>query len=79
MAARWIVEDGLSYAAAKHKAAVALGVAGRQAMPDNDTVEAAVFDYIDTFCADEQAAGTSESVASLCARGCLARVRNAAF
>jgi hypothetical protein len=56
MAARWIVEDGLSYAAAKHKAALALGVAGRQAMPDNDTVEAAVFDYIDTFCADEQAA-----------------------
>jgi hypothetical protein len=55
-AARWVVEEGLSYAAAKHKAAVALGVPSRQALPDNDLLEMAVFDYIDTFCAEEQAA-----------------------
>jgi hypothetical protein len=55
-AARWVVEEGLSYAAAKHKAAAALGVTNRQALPDNDRLEMAVFDYIDTFCAEEQAA-----------------------
>jgi predicted nucleotidyltransferase len=55
-AARWVVEDGLSYAQAKHKAAAALGASSRQALPDNDVMEMAVFDYIDTFCAEEQAA-----------------------
>jgi hypothetical protein len=53
-AARLIAEDGLDYAAAKRKAAVALGLErNRQALPDNDLVESEVRRYLHTFEADE--------------------------
>jgi hypothetical protein len=53
-AARLVVEEGLEYGAAKRRAVKQLGLSGRQAMPDNDQVEAAVREYIDLFCADTQ-------------------------
>lgn len=54
-AARWVVEDGLEYGAAKRRAARQLGLHGRGALPSNDLVEKAVSDYIAVFCADTQA------------------------
>jgi hypothetical protein len=54
VAARWVVEEGLDYGAAKQKAMHSLGLTGRAALPDNDLMEAAVRDYIATFCADTQ-------------------------
>ena len=53
-AARLVVEEGLSFGQAKHRAVKALGLPGRTALPDNDEVEAQVRDYIDLFCADTQ-------------------------
>ena len=54
-AARMVVEEGLDYGPAKRRAASQLG-AGRAPLPDNDTVEDAVRDYISLFCGDTQPA-----------------------
>lgn len=55
-AARMVVEEGLEYGPAKRRAAKQLGVSGRAELPDNDTVEGAVFEYLSVFCADTQPA-----------------------
>ena len=53
-AARLVVEEGLEYGAAKKRAVKQLGLNARAALPDNDTLEEAVREYIDIFCADTQ-------------------------
>jgi len=53
-AARWVVEEGLEYSAAKRRAARQLGLHGRGALPSNELLEQAVSDYIAVFCADTQ-------------------------
>jgi hypothetical protein len=53
-AARMVVEEGLEYGAAKHRAIKQLGLPGRTALPDNAQIEAAVEEYISIFCADTQ-------------------------
>jgi hypothetical protein len=53
-AARLVVEEGLEYGAAKRRAIRQLGLPARAALPDNDTVEDAVREYISIFCADTQ-------------------------
>lgn len=53
-AARMVVEEGLEYGPAKRRAVKQLGLNSRTALPDNQAVEAAVFEYIDIFCADTQ-------------------------
>ncbi len=55
-AARMVVEEGLEYGAAKRRAVKQLGLNTRTALPDNQAVEDAVFEYIDIFCADTQPA-----------------------
>ena len=54
VAARLVAEDGLEYAAAKRQAVKQLGLPSRTALPDNATLEAAVREHIDIFCADTQ-------------------------
>lgn len=55
-AARLVVEEGLDYASAKHKAARQLGrMGGRDgALPSHETVEDEVRDYLALFCAETQ-------------------------
>jgi hypothetical protein len=53
-AARMVVEEGLEYGPAKRRAAKQLGLTGRADLPDNDAVEASVFEYLSLFCADTQ-------------------------
>ena len=53
-AARMVVEEGLEYGPAKRRALRQLGVSARTALPDNETVEDAVHEYIQVFCADTQ-------------------------
>ncbi|MBC7602976.1 MAG: hypothetical protein H7255_10000 [Ramlibacter sp.] len=53
-AARMVVEEGLEYGPAKRRAVKELGLNTRSALPDNNEVEAAVFEYIELFCADTQ-------------------------
>lgn len=53
-AARLVVEEGLEYAQAKHRALRSLGLPTRTALPDNDLVEEAVRDYLALYCADTQ-------------------------
>jgi hypothetical protein len=55
-AARMVVEEGLEYGPAKRRAVKQLGLPQRTALPDNDTVEDAVREYIALFCADTQPA-----------------------
>jgi hypothetical protein len=55
VAARWVVEDGLEYAAAKRRAVKQLGLNTRTPLPDNVAMDAAVRDYIALFCPDTQA------------------------
>ena len=55
LAARWVVEEGLEYGPAKHRAIKQLGLGARARLPSNDELEAAVMDYIAVFCADTQA------------------------
>ncbi|MFN3376462.1 MAG: hypothetical protein ACK40S_07920 [Burkholderiaceae bacterium] len=55
-AARLIVEEGVEWGPAKRRALRDLGLPARTALPDNDTVEAAVREYIELFCADTQPA-----------------------
>jgi hypothetical protein len=53
-AARLVVDEGMEYAAAKHKAARDFG--GRPELPSNEQVEDAVREHIEIFCADTQPA-----------------------
>ena len=53
-AARLVVEEGLEYGGAKRRAVRQLGLAARTPLPDNDTIEAAVREYIEIFCGDTQ-------------------------
>lgn len=53
-AARMVVEEGLEYGPAKRRAVKQLGLNSRTALPDNQAVEEAVFEYIAIFCADTQ-------------------------
>ncbi|WP_205959726.1 hypothetical protein [Ramlibacter humi] len=53
-AARMVVEEGLEYGPAKRRAVKQLGLPQRAALPDNDTVEDAVREYIAVFCGDTQ-------------------------
>lgn len=55
-AARLVVEEGLEYGPAKRRAVKQMGLNPRTALPDNDSVEDAVREYIDIFCADTQPA-----------------------
>jgi hypothetical protein len=55
-AARLVVEEGLEYGPAKRRAVKQLGLGARTALPDNESLEAAVREYIDIFCADTQPA-----------------------
>lgn len=55
-AARIVVEEGLEYGPAKRRAVKQLGLNSRTALPDNQAVEEAVFEYIAIFCADTQPA-----------------------
>lgn len=55
-AARLVVEEGLEYGPAKRRAVKQLRLPQRTALPDNDTVEDAVREYIDIFCGDTQPA-----------------------
>lgn len=56
LAARLIVEEGLEYGPAKQKAVRQLGGGGRRALPDNDRVEDAVFEYLAVFGGETQPA-----------------------
>ena len=49
-----VVEEGLNFGPAKHRAVKELGLPGRTALPSNDEVEAQVREYIGIFCADTQ-------------------------
>ena len=54
-AARWIVEEGLDYGAAKRRAAKELGATvNKVSMPSNELVEEEVIEYLKIFCADTQ-------------------------
>ena len=55
-AARMVVEEGLEYGAAKHRAVKQLGLPARTALPDNHQIEDAVEEYLALFCADTQPA-----------------------
>ena len=55
-AARLVVEEGLEYGPAKRRAVKQMGLPQRTALPDNDTLEDAVIEYISIFCADTQPA-----------------------
>lgn len=53
-AARLVVEEGLSFGAAKPRALKQLGLPARTGLPANEDVEAQVRAYIAVFCADTQ-------------------------
>lgn len=53
-AARMVVEEGLEWGPAKHRAVRQLGLPSRVALPDNEQLEDAVREYIALFCADTQ-------------------------
>ena len=55
-AARLVVEEGLEYGLAKKRAVKQLGLNARTALPDNDSLEEAVREYIAVFHADTQPA-----------------------
>jgi len=55
-AARLVVEEGLEFGPAKHRALRELGLSSRSPLPDNDLLEAQVLDYLQLFCADTQPA-----------------------
>jgi len=55
-AARIVVEEGLEYGGAKRRAVKQLGLPQRSALPDNETIDEAVREYISIFCADTQPA-----------------------
>jgi hypothetical protein len=53
-AARLVVEEGQEYGPAKRSAIKLLGLPARTALPDNETLQRAVREHIDLFCADTQ-------------------------
>jgi hypothetical protein len=57
-AARLVVETGLEYGPAKHKAARSFGRQGQGpgALPSNEQIEDAVREHLEVFCADTQPA-----------------------
>jgi hypothetical protein len=55
VAARFVVEDGMDFAAAKRQAGRQMGLPARVPWPDNVAMEAAVREYIAVFCPEEQA------------------------
>jgi hypothetical protein len=55
-AAALVVEEGLEYGPAKRRAARQMALPPRTELPDNDTLEDAVREYISVFCADTQPA-----------------------
>ena len=55
-AARLVVEEGREWGPAKRRALKVLGLGPRTALPDNETLEDAVREYIQLFCADTQPA-----------------------
>lgn len=55
VAARFVVEDGMDFAAAKRLAGRQMGLPARVPWPDNVVMEAAVREYIAVFCPEEQA------------------------
>ena len=55
VAARAVVEEGLDFSPAKRRAAQQLGLSARQGLPDHETMEQAVRDYIAIFCPESQA------------------------
>ncbi|NNU44026.1 hypothetical protein [Ramlibacter montanisoli] len=55
-AARLVVEEGLEYGPAKRRAVKQMGLGARTALPDNDSLEDAVREYIAIFCAETQPA-----------------------
>ena len=56
MAAQLVVQEGLEYGPAKHRALRQLGLPHRTPLPGNDEVEDAVREHIELFCADTQPA-----------------------
>jgi hypothetical protein len=56
VAARLVVEEGLEYGPAKRRAVRQMGLGARTALPDNETVEDAVREYISIFCTESQPA-----------------------
>lgn len=54
VAARMVVEEGLGFGPAKHRALKALDLPARTALPTNEQVEEQVREYIEIFCADTQ-------------------------
>lgn len=56
VAARLVVEDGLDYRSAKQRALRVTGAPRGTLLPDNDTVQAQVRDYLTLFCAETQPA-----------------------
>lgn len=54
VAARFVVEDGMDFAAAKRQAGRQMGLPARTPWPDNVAMEAAVREYIAVFCPEEQ-------------------------
>ena len=54
VAARLVVEEGLNFGPAKHRAIKQLGLPARTALPTNEQLETQVREYIDLFCADTQ-------------------------
>ena len=55
-AAALVVEEGLEYGPAKRRAVKQMGLPPRTELPDNESLEDAVREYIDIFCADTQPA-----------------------
>jgi hypothetical protein len=53
-AARLVVEEGMEYGPAKKRAVKQMGLTGRTALPDNDSLEEAVREYIAIFHGDTQ-------------------------
>lgn len=53
-AAHFIVEEGLQYQTAKHRALAALNLPSRTALPNNQIIEEAVRAHIALFCAETQ-------------------------
>jgi hypothetical protein len=55
-AAQLVVQEGLEYGPAKHRALRQLGLPQRTPLPDNEKVEDAVREHLALFCADTQPA-----------------------
>jgi hypothetical protein len=54
VAAALVVEEGLEYGSAKRRAVKQMALPARTELPDNETLEDAVIEYIALFCSDSQ-------------------------